>query len=58
MKVSSSAARRLAGAEAEQLANEELEENVESDDDGSEEFDRDSVIDALNEIDRVYQTLQ
>lgn len=57
MKVSSSAARRLAGAEAEQLANEELEENVESDDDGSEEFDRDSVIDALNEIDRVYQTL-
>lgn len=57
MKVSSSAARRLAGAEAEELANEELERNVESEDDDSEEFDRESVIEALNEIDRVYQNL-
>lgn len=57
MKVNSSAARRLAGAEAEELANEELEGNLESEDDDSEEFDRESVIDALNEIDRVYQSL-
>jgi hypothetical protein len=57
MKVSSSAARRLAGAEAEELANEESERKVESEDDDSEDFDRESVIDALNEIDRVYQTL-
>ena len=33
-----------------------MERNVESEDDGSEEFDRESVIDALNEIDTVYQT--
>lgn len=57
MKVSSSAARRLAGAEAEELANEEIERNVEGEDDDFEEFDRESVIDALNEIDRMYQTL-
>ncbi|EEA23930.1 RNA-directed RNA polymerase, putative [Talaromyces marneffei ATCC 18224] len=57
MKVSSSAARRLAGAEAEELANEEVEWNVESDGDDSEEFDRESVVDALNEIDRMHQNL-
>ncbi|EED17583.1 RNA-directed RNA polymerase, putative [Talaromyces stipitatus ATCC 10500] len=57
MKVNSSAARRLAGAEAEQLATEDLEGYEESDDDdGSEEFDRESAIDALNEIDRLYQS--
>lgn len=57
MKVSSSAARRLAGAEAEEIANKELERNAECEDDDSEEFDRESVIDALNEIDRAYRSL-
>ncbi|RAO68792.1 uncharacterized protein BHQ10_004804 [Talaromyces amestolkiae] len=57
MKVSSSAARRLAGEEAEELANEDLEGNAESEYNDSEEFDRESVIDALDEIDRMYQIL-